>query len=511
MSRIPAERKEAILKKLLPPYSMSVSELSKEEGISTATLYHWRQQLRRSGAAVPNSNTSSEQWSAQTKLAIVAETYSMTESELSQYCREKGLFPEQIQSWRSECMQGFMSSKEREAEVKKQAKADKLEIKELKKELRHKEKALAETAALLVLPKKAQSLLRGRARGRLTSTDERRHLIALIHDAKQSGCRLERACHEVQIDLRTYRRWYRQGEVQTDKRPTCARPEPANKLSQQERDAIIEVCNRPEFASLPPTQIVPTLLDCGEYIASESSYYRVLSAQGQLHNRGRQRSRKTHAKPTSYTATGSNQVYTWDITYLPSTTRGQHYYLYVIEDIYSRKIVGYEVYECECGELASQLLQRTLMREQCFNQPLVLHSDNGAPMKSLTFKAKMDELGITSSYSRPRVSDDNPYVESLFRTVKYMPNWPSKGFENLDVSRSWVETFVRWYNTEHKHSKLNYVTPSQRHNGKDKEILKRRAEVLLAAKQRKPERWPGDIRNCEPVGEVHLNPEREAA
>ncbi|PHX03459.1 Transposase [Vibrio splendidus] len=157
MSRISMERKEAILKKLLPPYSMSVKEVSEEEGISTATLYHWRQQLRRSGAAVPNSNTSSEQWSAQTKLAIVAETYSMTESELSQYCREKGLFPEQIQSWRSECMQGFKSSKEQEAEAKKQAKADKLEIKELKKDLRLKEKALAETAALLVLRKKLRA------------------------------------------------------------------------------------------------------------------------------------------------------------------------------------------------------------------------------------------------------------------------------------------------------------------------------------------------------------------
>ncbi len=157
MSRISVERKEAILKKLLPPTSMSVKEVSEEEGISTATLYHWRQQLRRSGAAVPNSNTSSEQWSAQTKLAIVAETYSMTESELSQYCREKGLFPEQIQSWRSECMQGFKSSKEQEAETKKQAKADKLEIKELKKDLRLKEKALAETAALLVLRKKLRA------------------------------------------------------------------------------------------------------------------------------------------------------------------------------------------------------------------------------------------------------------------------------------------------------------------------------------------------------------------
>ncbi|MDD9197170.1 IS3 family transposase [Aliivibrio sp. S3MY1] len=511
MSRISVERKEAILKKLLPPYSMSVKEVSEEEGISTATLYHWRQQLRGSGAAVPNSNTSSEQWSAQTKLAIVAETYSMTESELSQYCREKGLFPEQIQSWRSECMQGFKSSKEQEAEAKKQAKADKLEIKELKKDLRLKEKALAETAALLVLRKKLRGLLRGRARGRLTSTDERQTIVTLILEAKQCGCRLEPACHEVQIDLRTYRRWYQQGEVQADKRPICLRPEPANKLSQQERDAIIEVCNRSEFASLPPTQIVPTLLDRGEYIASESSYYRILSAQGQLNKRGRQRSRQKRAKPTSYTATDSNQVYTWDITYLPSKVRGQHYYLYVIEDIYSRKIVGYEVYGHECGELASQLLQRTLMREQCFNQALVLHSDNGAPMKSLTFKAKMEELGITSSYSRPRVSDDNPYVESLFRTVKYMPSWPTKGFETIDSSRSWVEAFVRWYNTEHKHSKLNYVTPSERHNGKDKEILKRRAEVLLAAKELNPERWPGDIRNCAPVGDVHLNPEREAA
>lgn len=335
--------------------------------------------------------------------------------------------------------------------------------------------------------------------------------MTLILEAIQCGCRLEPACHEVQIDLRTYRRWNQQGEVQSDKRPICIRPEPANKLSQQERDAIIEVCNRSEFASLPPTQIVPTLLDRGEYIASESSYYRILSAGGQLQKRGRQRSRQKQSKPTSYTATGANQVYTWDITYLPSRVSGQHYYLYVIEDIYSRKIVGYDVYERECGELASLLLQRTLMREQCFNQPLVLHSDNGAPMKSLTFKAKMDELGITSSYSRPRVSDDNPYVESLFRTVKYMPSWPTKGFNDLDASRCWVESFVRWYNTEHKHSKLNYVTPCQRHNGKDREILAYRSEVLHAAKRLNPERWSKDIRNCEPVGEVHLNPEKEAA
>jgi putative transposase len=132
-------------------------------------------------------------------------------------------------------------------------------------------------------------------------------------------------------------------------------------------------------------------------------------------------------------------------------------------------------------------------------------------MKSLTFKAKMEELGIISSYSRPRVSDDNPYVESLFRTLKYVPNWPSKGFSDLDECRAWVAEFVVWYNTEHKHSRLNFVTPSERHSGKDKQILEHRAKVLMEHRKKRPERWSGKIRNCEPIGEVHLNPEKEAA
>ena len=157
MSRISAERKESIVKKLLPPYSRSVKEVADEEGISTATLYYWRKQLRNSGAVVPNNHTSSEQWSAQTKLAVVAETYAMTENELSQYCREKGLYPDQVHNWKKECMQGFKSRKEQEVETRKQAKSDKLEIKALKKELRYKEKALAETTAILVLRKKLRA------------------------------------------------------------------------------------------------------------------------------------------------------------------------------------------------------------------------------------------------------------------------------------------------------------------------------------------------------------------
>jgi len=137
------------------------------------------------------------------------------------------------------------------------------------------------------------------------------------------------------------------------------------------------------------------------------------------------------AAATSYTTTAPNQVWSGDITYCASTVRGQYFYLYLIEDIYSRKIVGWEVHEQESGELAAALLQRTVIREQCFKQPLVLHSDKGLPMKSVTLKTKMEDRCITGSHSRPRVSNGNPYSESPFRTMKYCPQWPSEGFRVL--------------------------------------------------------------------------------
>jgi len=141
-------------------------------------------------------------------------------------------------------------------------------------------------------------------------------------------------------------------------------------------------------------------------------------------------------------------------------------------------------------------------------KPLVLHSDNGAPMKAQTMKAKMEEMGVMASYSRPRVSNDNPYSESLFRTLKYRPVWPSSGFSSLEIARDWVEEFVNWYNNEHRHSRLNFVTPAQRHAGKDTAILEQRKNVLEEAKRLNPYRWSGDVRNCDAAGSVTLNPEK---
>ena len=283
---------------------------------------------------------------------------------------------------------------------------------------------------------------------------------------------------------------------------------PANKLSEQERTCILNTCNQAEYAHLPPSQIVPILADKKVYLGSESSFYRILNEANQLHHRGRSRKKKKRTRPTTYIAQSANEVWSWDISYLPSQVRGLYFYLYLIVDIYSRKIVGWEVHGHEGGEEAAELIQKTVLREQCLKKALVLHSDNGSPMKSQTMQMKLYDLGIITSHSRPRVSNDNPYSESLFRTLKYCPQWPTAGFKALEDARQWMREFTQWYNETHRHSKIKFLTPAERHQGKDAEILKQREEVYNEAKQKNPTRWSGDIRNWTPVGPVALNPER---
>lgn len=342
----------------------------------------------------------------------------------------------------------------------------------------------------------------------MTSLTERKQLITLIDEATDKGARLHIACTEIGISKRTYRRW-KADSNQGDKRPTAIRPVHCNKLTESERQAILDACNEPRFASLPPSQIVPTLLDEGIYHASESSFYRVLKQHNQLTHRGRAKAKNPCKPPETFIATKPCQVFCWDITYLPSTVCGQFYYLYLIEDIYSRKIVGFEVYDREAGDLAARLLERTLLNEHAIGAGVVLHSDNGAAMKSQTLRMKAYELGVLTSYSRPRVSNDNPFAESVFRTVKYAPSFPEYGFESLETARVWVNDFVRWYNHEHKHSGLNFVTPNERHTGKDAQVLARREQVLKNAKQTNPVRWNGrDVRDCSPVPPTALNPVR---
>ncbi|MFM4717412.1 IS3 family transposase [Aeromonas veronii] len=508
MARYSNERKAALLKKLLPPINLSVAELARQENISEVTLYNWRKQAKAGGAPVPGDNKLTDEWPAEAKFATVLETAALSEIELSEYCRRKGLYPEQIQAWREACVQGQQSARAQQQADKVQAKADKKRIRQLEQELRRKDKALAEAAALLILQKKPRCLLEQRRRGRLTSLPERQQYVAWWREALEAGARKHPAAEVLGLSLRTLQRWLAEPELSADGRPDAVRPTPAHALSPEERQAVLDVCNGQEFASLPPSQIVPRLADQGRYLASESSFYRILRAADQQHRRGRSQPPRHVPVPTSHTATGPNQVWSWDITYLPSLVRGQYYYLYLIEDIYSRKGVGWEVHEQECGEHAAALLQRSVIREQCWKQPLVLHSDNGAPMKSVTLLTKMYDLGVTPSRGRPRVSNDNPYSESLFRTLKYCPQWPSDGFASLEAAREWVRDFMTWYNEEHRHSRIRFVTPSERHRGEDKALLAKRDAVYQAARARHPTRWSRTTRNWAPIGAVMLNPER---
>lgn len=337
--------------------------------------------------------------------------------------------------------------------------------------------------------------------------------IALIDEAVLAGARRFKACEVLEIDVRTLQRWQktRCGDAPwVDRRKAAgARRIPANKLSREERREILSVCNTPAFQSLPPSQIVPRLADSGEYIASESSFYRVLRDAGQVQRRGTAQAPRTVTPPKGFQARGPNRVWSWDITFLASRIRGSFYRLYLVLDIFSRKIVGWEVHGEELAEHASVLIRKTCLVEGIREEGLVLHADNGGPMKGATMLATLQMLGVVPSFSRPSVSDDNPYSESLFRTLKYTPTYPAEPFDSIEAARQWVHGFVQWYNNEHRHSAIRYVTPNQRHRGEDQALLAQRDVVYETARQRHPERWSGNTRNWNPVTEVWLNPPKE--
>ncbi len=348
----------------------------------------------------------------------------------------------------------------------------------------------------------------GRKGGRLITYLDRNNYCELIDEAVQNGAKQKLACELVGISARTYQRWNQGEELSEDQRIYNDAPV-HNKLSEAVRQEILGVINRPEYSMLTPHQIVPTLLDLGQYIASESTFYRIMRAHNQLNHRGKETAVQ-RKKPQALKAISPNEIYSWDITYLLSPVKGQYFYLYMVMDIYSRKIVGWQVHDCESSSYAADLIEDIAIREKIDKNQLVIHSDNGSPMKGATLRAKLIDLEIATSYSRPRVSNDNPYSESLFKTIKYHYTYPEKPFETLSKAREWVEKFVLWFNDEHQHSAIKFVTPNQRHNGSDKIILDNRKKVIEQAKKEHPERWNGrKTRNMMPINVVYLNPVKE--
>jgi transposase InsO family protein len=326
--------------------------------------------------------------------------------------------------------------------------------------------------------------------------------LKLVAEGTSKGLTQSDSCEDVGIEPRSVQRW-RLLPVLEDGRKG-PKTKPANCLSEFERAKIIAVATSDEFINKSPHQIVPTLADRGEFIASESSFYRVMKANEVLAHRGRSKPRIV-ARPKALQATKPNEIYSWDITYLLSSLRGQYFYLYMFLDIFSRKIVGWRVHEIQCADLSSKLLTEICAQQGVSKDQLTTHADNGGPMKGATMLVTMQKLGVMPSFSRPSVSDDNPFSESLFKTLKFCPQYPTKPFESIEEATIWVESFVNWYNNEQLHSGIKFVTPASRHAGKDSAILEKRNIVYKEARDKNPIRWSKETRNWERIAVVKLN------
>jgi putative transposase len=327
----------------------------------------------------------------------------------------------------------------------------------------------------------------------------------LIETAVLAGARRGPACRLLGLSVRTVERW-RTGLAADARHGPHRRP--ANQLTPGERRAILDVINSAAYRELSPHQIVPQLADAGHYLASESTIYRILREEQLLQHRGRAKAPERRP-PRAHLATGPNQLWSWDITYLRTPVRGVFVYLYLMLDVWSRKVVGWAVQDVESAECAAALFLAICRTQRLDPTGIVLHADNGGPMKGATMVATLERLGVLASFSRPSTSNDNPFSEALFRTLKYRPDYPTQPFADLVAARAWVAAFVHWYNTRHLHSAIRFVTPDDRHAGRDTAILVARRAVYTRARRRTPARWSGALRNWDPITTVRLNPEHD--
>jgi transposase InsO family protein len=282
------------------------------------------------------------------------------------------------------------------------------------------------------------------------------------------------------------------------------RPSP-RRLGDLERQAVLDMLHSDEFVDQPPPEVYATLLSRGVYLASIRTMYRVLAASGESAERRAQRGPMRHAKPT-LSATAPNQVWTWDITKLRGPLHGVFYCLYAVLDLFSRMTVGWLLAERESTELAKQLFAETIARHGVEPGALTVHADRGSAMRSEGLAQLLGSLGVTRSFSRPHVSDDNAFSESQFKTLKYQPDYPER-FGSLAHARAWTQEFFDWYNDHHQHSGLALFTPSDVFYGRVDDIAARRQVALDTAYASHPERFPnGPPIARRPPTSVAINP-----
>ena len=265
------------------------------------------------------------------------------------------------------------------------------------------------------------------------------------------------------------------------------RPRPTRSLSQAEQQKVLEVLHSERFVDQSPAEVYATLLDEGIYLCSLRTLYRILAEHEEVRERRNQRRHPVYQKP-QLLATGPNQLWSWDITKLPGPGKYTYFHLYVILDVFSRYVVGWMVAHRESEILAERLIRLTCQKQQIQPQQLTLHADRGSSMRSKTVALLLSDLGITKSHSRPHVSNDNPFSEAQFKTLKYQPQFP-KQFGSIEDARSFCHPFFDWYNHEHHHSGIGWLTPAMLHDGQAEHVVQQRQQVLLAAYLAHPERF----------------------
>lgn len=331
------------------------------------------------------------------------------------------------------------------------------------------------------------------------------------------GLRL--ACEVLGVVRSTlYRRSQRQGaggllltESTSARRPAETTRAVTRGLSAEERATVREVLNSPRFQDSAPREVWATLLeDDGVYLCHWRTMYRILEASHEVCER-RNQLRHPHYKKPELLAIRPNQVWSWDITRLLGPVKWTYFYLYVIMDVFSRYVVGWLIAEGESAALARQLIRTTCERQGIQPGELIIHADRGAPMKAKTVAELMEDLGVSKSHSRPHVSDDNPYSEAGFKTMKYQPDYPDR-FETQEAARAWARAFWGWYNDEHHHTGIALLTPATVQAGKADEVLAERQAILSAAFEAHPERFPNGVPIVAPLPKaVWINPPQPGA
>lgn len=292
--------------------------------------------------------------------------------------------------------------------------------------------------------------------------------------------------------------------------PKPPRPGPPRALSDEERQEVLDVLHSERFVDKAPATVVATLLDEGVYLASTRTVYRILAGAGELRERRRQARRPVYQKP-ELLATGPNQVWSWDITKLRGPAKWTYFYLYVVIDIFSRSVVGWMVASRETADLAQRLIEESCQKQEIEPGQLVIHSDRGSPMIAKGTAQLMADLGVTKSHSRPYVSDDNPFSEAHFKTLKYRPDFPGS-FGSIEDAKAFCRNFFDWYNGEHRHSGIAYFTPNDVHYGRAAALLANRQDTLTQAFERHPERFVRKVPTATPLPEAAwINPPARSA